>query len=104
MKMTDFSTILKQMEDLYKKKNSDYGNSFDDTCDKFGLVAALVRMYDKLNRLSTIVDKNSTEVNESLEDTLMDLANYAVLALLYCKNKTTSHDTNKKQHNSSKRV
>lgn len=85
---TTFEEILVKMNDLYTKKNSDYGNSFDDTCDKFGLVAALVRMYDKLNRLSTIIGKTySTEVDESFKDTLLDLANYAVLTLLYYNNK-----------------
>ena len=101
---TTFEEILVKMNDLYTKKNSDYGNSFDDTCDKFGLTAALIRMYDKLNRLSTIIGKAyTTEVDESFKDTLLDLANYAVLTLLYYNNKyELTVGTNEKdiqQHN-----
>jgi len=41
-----------------------------------------VRMYDKLARLNNLVDKGDTPNYESIEDTLLDLANYAIIGLL----------------------
>lgn len=77
---------IKQMRDLYVgliqtyiDKNSDYGNSFDQSLAEFGLVASAVRMTDKLNRFKTLMDKPHSQVEESLCDTLLDLANYAVM-------------------------
>lgn len=78
-----FEGALQMMSDIHNKKSSDYGNSFDDTCNKFGIVAALVRMYDKLNRVSNLSKReDGPKVDESIEDTLIDLANYAILT--YC--------------------
>lgn len=76
--------LLKQMHDLYIRKNHDYGDSVHDTYVKYGLTSFLVRMEDKLNRVRTL-DKNRENVkvsDEKIEDTLMDLANYAVLAVI----------------------
>lgn len=83
---------IKQMRDLYVgliqtyiDKNSDYGNSFDQSLAEFGLVASAVRMTDKLNRFKTLMDKPHIKVDESLGDTLLDLANYAVMTARYIK-------------------
>ena len=76
--------LLKQMHDLYIRKNHDYGDSVHDTYVKYGLTSFLVRMEDKLNRVRTL-DKNRENVkisDEKIEDTLIDLANYAVLAVI----------------------
>ncbi len=77
---------IKQMRELYAdllqtfiEKNSDYGNSFDQSIDEFGLIAGVVRMADKLNRLKTLINKPRSEVDESLRDTALDLANYAAM-------------------------
>ena len=74
--------ILDAMHELYVAKNNDYGNSVHDTYMKFGPDAYLVRMNDKLNRAINLVH-NGTEksyvTSESLKDTLIDLANYAIL-------------------------
>lgn len=69
----------------YIDKNSDYGNSFDQSLAEFGLVASAVRMTDKLNRFKTLMDKPNGRVDESLCDTLLDLANYAVMTARYIK-------------------
>jgi len=81
-----FAAITKEMAEIYKNKNHDYGNSFDDTCDKFGIIAAVVRMYDKLNRLATLSKNNENRVNESISDTLIDLANYAIMTVIWMEN------------------
>lgn len=77
--LSSVSDAYKHLVSVYEAKNSDYGNSFEECCNKFGLVSAVVRMNDKINRINSIYDKKDMKVNESLVDTLLDLANYAVM-------------------------
>tara|TARA_E500000178_G_C17034765_1_gene762726 strand:+ start:1243 stop:1500 length:258 start_codon:yes stop_codon:yes gene_type:complete len=73
-----FREIQDEAYDLFKKKNSDYGNSFEE----FGTIGILVRMNDKIRRLITITNNNIKLVNdENLRDTLIDLHNYSALAI-----------------------
>ena len=81
-----FDAITDELKDTYIKKNHDYGNSFDKSIDKFGLTAAVVRMSDKMERLSSLINKDA-EVNESIRDTVMDLANYCIMTAMYLDNK-----------------
>ena len=77
--------ICNSLNKLYKDKNHDYGDSVHDTFEKYGLTSFLVRMEDKLNRARTL-DKVESEVkDEKIEDTLLDLANYAILAVIELK-------------------
>lgn len=76
----NFEEITKQMTETYQRKNKDYGNSFDHTLDEFGVVAGIIRMNDKMNRIKSIYKTPSVNY-ESLDDTLLDLANYAVMTL-----------------------
>lgn len=62
-------------------KNAGYGNSFEKSYKKHGLVSAVIRLEDKLNRLESLV-KNEAQVNESIDDTLLDIAGYAILTLI----------------------
>ena len=77
----------KERNELYERKNRDQGNSFDQTLDEFGVVAGLIRMNDKMNRIKSIYNKDTNVKDESLEDTLIDLANYAVMTLKWLNNK-----------------
>ena len=80
-----FEQITTNMFDLYKRKNEDYGNSVAKTFDEYGLVSFLVRIEDKLNRVATLTKKSTTEQqvkDEKIEDTLLDLANYSIMALI----------------------
>lgn len=81
--------ILEYLHELYVTKNSDYGNSVHDTFEKYGLTSFLVRLEDKLNRARTLTlnPKNQKVADEKIEDTLLDLANYAILAVIELKNK-----------------
>ena len=64
--------------ELFIKKNADYGNSYK----QYGLIGVLVRLQDKINRALNIT-KNGIQVkDESLRDTLIDLHNYAAMALM----------------------
>ena len=71
------------------EKNHDYGNSFEQSLDKHGLIAGVVRMEDKMNRISTLTqgDKDAQIASESLVDTLMDLSNYAAMSACWLMHK-----------------
>ena len=85
-KVETFSKIVTEMTELYAKKNHDYGNSFDEGCDKIGTGYPLGRLLDKMNRLIACMGKeDEMQVNESIEDTLTDLACYSVMTLSYLK-------------------
>lgn len=82
--MMSFDEVTKELKELYVSKNSDYGNSFNDLLYEFGLITVVIRLQDKMNRLKTIA-KNDGEYSvkdETIRDTLMDLANYAIMALM----------------------
>ena len=74
---------------VFCKKNHDYGNSFEKSLDTFGLVAGIVRMNDKFERLVSLNDPNKDAqiASESLVDTLEDLSNYAAMAACWLKGK-----------------
>lgn len=75
--------LCDKMHKLYINKNSDYGDSVHQTFQKYGLVSFLVRIEDKLNRVKSLSEKDSYSVkDEKIEDTLLDLANYALIALV----------------------
>ena len=83
-------TMREQYDGQYKtfcKKNSDYGNSFEESLDKHGIVASIVRMGDKMNRLESLTDDSRTQQvgSESLLDTLEDLSNYAAMTACWLK-------------------
>ena len=87
-KVEAFTSIVKEMTELYAKKNHDYGNSFDEGCDKIGTGYPLGRLLDKMNRLIACMGKeDKMQINESIEDTLKDLACYSVMTLSYLKRK-----------------
>ena len=73
--------------DIIKKKNSDYSEVVDPFSNfrMFGEIGFAVRLSDKLSRVKRLLEKGSAEVDESLEDTLRDVANYANLLLAYRK-------------------
>lgn len=95
-----FKSITSKMAETYEKKNHDYGDSFSKSLDKFGLVASVVRMGDKMNRIESLINKSIQnpaypsvsvkDVNlvkdESIKDTLLDLANYAIMTVMWMDN------------------
>jgi len=65
--------------ELFTRKNQDYGDAFA----KFGLIGVLVRIEDKIQRAISISKSGITLVDdEGLKDTLLDLHNYAAMALM----------------------
>lgn len=83
----DFHAITEYMCDTFTIKNHDYGNSFFESLDNKGLVAAVVRMEDKMNRLDTLCMADSKVKDESKRDTLLDLANYAIMTVMWLDGK-----------------
>lgn len=85
--MTDnvelFKGIVEEMLKTYKKKNYDYDDSFETLCNKFGLLAAAIPLNNKVERINSLITKKENKVNESIEDSLKDLANYAIMTLIY---------------------
>lgn len=77
--------ILDSLKDTFVRKNADYGDSFTKVRDKYNtkFPVILVRLSDKFNRVENLLLKESSisnsEVNESIEDTLLDLANYCIM-------------------------
>ena len=80
-KVQHFANIVEEMTELYEKKNHDYGDSFKEMFNEFGMTSALIRLSDKYRRLKTLA-KSDAKVNESVRDTLIDLACYAVMTII----------------------
>nr|DAS69390.1 MAG TPA: Nucleotide modification associated domain 1 [Caudoviricetes sp.] len=78
----NFREITDYMYQIYEKKNADYGDSFSKTFDEFGLTASAIRINDKTERFKKLIKQNAQVQDESIKDTLLDLANYAVLTLM----------------------
>tara|TARA_B100000424_G_scaffold266755_1_gene258419 strand:- start:44 stop:349 length:306 start_codon:yes stop_codon:yes gene_type:complete len=78
-RISQMESVQKEGLELFKKKNTDYGDAFAN----YGTIGVLVRMGDKISRLQSITTKHITLVNtESLRDTLIDLHNYAAMAIM----------------------
>jgi hypothetical protein len=73
-------------------KNADYGNSFESSLEEYGLIAALIRMDDKMGRLRTLIKSEAKVKDESISDTLRDLSNYALMASVWVDNKTITQE------------
>ena len=80
-----FANEAKQCVELYSRKNHDYGNSFDKGMDNIGVAYGVGRIYDKMNRLVTLTKEKAQVKDESIDDTLRDLACYAIMMLTYRK-------------------
>ena len=83
-KSNEFRRIANEMADLYEKKNSNYGDSFGQLYSELGPTSGLVPLWNKLHRATSLI-KGNTNNFESLEDTLKDLACYAIMNLIEMK-------------------
>lgn len=74
--------ILTDLQSILYSKNADYGDSHAKLSEELGETVILVRLLDKLNRLKQLLKPGyEAQVNESIEDTLKDLAGYSILEL-----------------------
>ena len=75
--------ICQKLNQIYKAKNHDYGDSFGDTYKKLGIISAVTRLSDKMNRIISLAVSHEAQVkDEKIEDTLLDMANYAIMTLI----------------------
>lgn len=82
-KILQHAEICEELNKLYERKNHDYGDSFHKTFIEEGMAMARIRLGDKFSRFKTLTRKGKQEVeDESIRDTLIDLANYAIMTIL----------------------
>ena len=83
-----FESVLDEMKELHAKKDKDYGSAFHKSFEEFGVTAGVVRLNDKMERVKSLVKNGKAEdKDESLLDTLKDMASYAVMLYVELKNK-----------------
>lgn len=80
------SSLCAALNALYERKNADYGDSFGKSFAEYGMTMACIRLEDKLNRIKSLSTKDAQVKDESITDTLMDLANYAIMTLIELSN------------------
>ena len=78
-----YSSILRQMDETHTRKNNDYGDAAYQGYKKYGPAYFLVQLHNKLSRLESLTINNRSRMvkDESIDDTLLDMANYAVMYL-----------------------
>ena len=90
-----FDEVLKEISVLHANKNADYGNAYGNTIHEFAEVDeshkmskgyALGSLKNKVNRLQTLMSGQKAQVDESIEDSLIDLASYAIMTLVELRN------------------
>jgi hypothetical protein len=84
-KVSKHKKLCEQLNKTYEQKNHDYGNSFGETYKKLGIISAITRISDKYNRICSLATKSADErkvKDESIKDTLLDLANYCIMTVI----------------------
>ena len=81
-KVRHHASICEELNEIYARKNHDYGDSFGKGYAEYGMVMAVIRLEDKLNRLKSLFKAEALVKDESINDTLMDLANYAIMMVI----------------------
>ena len=84
-KVARHEALCKELNNIYAKKNHDYGDSFHQTFLEEGFAMSRIRLSDKLNRFKSLTKKpvlDQQVKDESIRDTLIDLANYALMTVL----------------------
>lgn len=81
-RVSKHAKICEQLNKTYEQKNHDYGNSFGETYKKLGVISAITRISDKYNRICSLANKSAMVKDESIKDTLLDLANYCIMTVI----------------------
>lgn len=85
-RLKQLRTVQNEAAQLFDKKNKDYGDAFAN----YGPIGVIVRMGDKINRLSSVTNQGINLVKtESIRDTLIDLHNYSAMAIMLMDEKKT---------------
>lgn len=81
-----FKKVTSELMATFIAKNHDYGNSFSILFKECGMTYAYGHMAEKLVRFRQLMTHEAEVNNESIEDSLLDLANYAILTLIEIRN------------------
>lgn len=76
------AAIVGELHDTFKRKNHDYGNSFSGLYAEVGMPYAYGHLKEKLNRVKSLMNDTAQVEGESMDDSLLDLANYAILTVM----------------------
>ena len=79
--------ICNKLNEIYKAKNHDYGDSFGESFKEDGLIMAKIRLNDKFKRFKSLILCEGHVKEESIIDTLMDMANYAIMTVIELESK-----------------
>jgi hypothetical protein len=74
--------LCKTLNATYRSKNQDYGDSFGEQFKEYGEISAAIRLEDKLKRFKQLINNPAQVKDESKIDTLMDMANYAIMTVI----------------------
>ena len=77
-----FKEITDKMFETFKAKNHDYGSSFSNLFNECGMTYASGHMAEKLERVKSLMKDEAKVKGESMRDSLLDLANYAILTIM----------------------
>lgn len=86
-KIQEFKNITQEMLDIYSRKNVDYDDAFTKSLEEDGLLVAKIRLGDKYKRFSALIKQENLVKDESIEDTLLDMASYAIMTVMFNRNK-----------------
>jgi len=93
MKYERHKELCMKLNDLYRRKNADYGDSFHLSFVEEGMAMPRIRLTDKLNRFKALTKNGQALVkDESVKDTLIDLANYALMTILELENEECARE------------
>lgn len=86
-KIQEFKNITQEMLETYSRKNIDYDDAFTKSLEEDGLLVAKIRLGDKYKRFSALIKQENLVKDESIEDTLLDMASYAIMTVMFNRNK-----------------
>lgn len=84
-KIKKHEMLCNMLNEIYAKKNHDYGDSFGESYKEWGITAAMVRLSDKWNRLKTLTkisEKERLVDDEKITDTILDMCNYLLMTYI----------------------
>lgn len=88
-----FYKLTEELTRIYSRKNYDYGDSFTESMNEDGMLVAKIRLGDKFRRLSTLINNDDIQVkDETIKDTLMDMAGYALMTVMWMEDKNGGED------------
>ena len=86
-KVEQHREICEKLNTIYVAKNKDYGDSFGEGFQEYGLIMPAIRLEYKIRRYKQLIKQDAEVKDESIIDTLLDLANYSIMTIIEIENK-----------------